>query len=157
MSGKNCKLTAEELRHKLKAYSKREVIELLVESFEMSKDVQAYLLVKMHGDDALQKAIEEYKKINKEAQLTFEGMMYFVETAVAYIHQSGDISEGMGDYVCDVFETIVQLLNKEKGSERYVQYKDRLGKIINVDELIRGKYQTCGQKIVRMVEMEAIN
>lgn len=83
----------------------------------------------------VKKAMSDLKKVTKESQHIFELMVYFAETAVLYIHKYGDIFEDMGDYLCDVFDSVIQLLNKENGPELYLQYQDRLNKIIHTGNL----------------------
>ncbi|WP_047154981.1 DUF6155 family protein [Aneurinibacillus tyrosinisolvens] len=160
MSDKSSKVSVRKLRSKLDECSKQEVIEFLVESFKMSKEVQTYMSIKINGDDGVQAIIEDYKKkiqaeffpargygklrvsvgkktisdfekAAKDTGLTLELMMCFAEVAVQYIHENGDIPEDMGDYFTDTYEEIIQQLDKEKTSKLYRQYKDRLKSIVD--------------------------
>ena len=160
MNDKKSKITITQFKNKLEGLSKQEIIELLIESFKISKEVQGYICAKLNGNDGMleiledynkkikteffpvrghgklrvsvvKKAISDFKKIVKETSLTIELMICFVENAVKYIHENDDIFENMGDYLCNVFESIIKLLNKEKNPDLFVKYKERLEKIIN--------------------------
>lgn len=148
-------LTITELKHRLKDFSREEVIVLLVETLKANKNAQAFVSVKLLGENAVLELVEKCKakvrkefysdrgdpkmrvakvrevisdisKITKETVGPLELMVFFAETAVQSIHESGDIFEDMGDYLTDTYDRIIQRVNKEKTPELYDQYKDRL-------------------------------
>ncbi|SPF54460.1 hypothetical protein SBF1_7540001 [Candidatus Desulfosporosinus infrequens] len=152
-------LTITELKQRLKELSQEELLGLLVETAKSNKDAQAFVSVKLQGEQILPELVEEYKakirnefdppkglpkmriaiikqaisdmsKIAKGTVWSFELMVYFAETAVQYIHEEGDIFENMGDYFTDSYDKIIQMLNKEKKMNLYDKYKDRLKAIM---------------------------
>lgn len=161
MNGGSTKmLTITEVKQRLKEFTRDEVVGLLVETLKMNKDAQAFVSVKLQGEKAILELLEEYKEkinqefnpargypkirvakvrgvisdLNKIAKATIwplELMVFFAETAVQYIYESGDISEDMGDYFTDTFEEIIQRVNKEKTPELYNRYKERLKAIVD--------------------------
>ncbi|MDR3587606.1 MAG: DUF6155 family protein [Desulfosporosinus sp.] len=152
-------LTITELKQKLTELSQEELLGLLVETAKSNKDAQAFVSVKLQGEQILPELVEEYKakirnefdppkglpkmriaiikkiisdmsKIAKGSVWTLELMVYFAETAVQSIHEDGDIYENMGDYFTDTYDKIIQMLNKEKKMNLYDKYKDRLKAIM---------------------------
>lgn len=152
-------LTITELKQRLKTLPREEVIELLVETVKSHKDAQAFVSIKLQGEQIFPDLVEEYKekirnefdppkglpkmrkaiikqtisemsKIARESVWPLELMVYFAETAVEYIHEEGDIFESMGDYFTDTFDKIIQRLNKEKKPDLFDKYKDRLKAIV---------------------------
>lgn len=80
---------------------------------------------------AVEQAISDMRNAGKETIWMFELMVYFCEVAVQYIHENGDIFEDMGDCFTDAYEAVVQMLNKEKTSDLYEKYQDRVKAIVN--------------------------
>ena len=157
---KSVKMKVVELKSELNKLTQQEVIELMVESYKISDEVQGFISVKLKGDRGVLEILSEYKqrikneffptrgcgklkvaevkkvisdfnKIIKETESVFEIMLFFVEIAAAFIHEHGDISEEMGDYLCEVFESVVIRLNKEKTEGLFMKYKERLEAIVN--------------------------
>lgn len=155
-------LTVTELKQRLKELSHEEVIGLLVETTKSNKDAQAFVSVKLQGEQILPELVEEYKekirnefdppkglpkmriaiikkiisdmsKIAKGSVWPLELMVYFAETAVQSIHEDGDIFENMGDYLTDTYDKIIQKLNKENKLVLYDKYKDRLKAIMETE------------------------
>jgi len=148
-------LTITELKQRLKDISREELIVLLVETLKANKNAQAFVSVKLLGENAVlelaeeckakvrkefypdrgdpkvrvakvREVISDFNKIVKETAGPLELMVFFAETAVQSIHESGDIFEDMGDYLTDTYDRIIQRINKEKTPELYDRYKDRL-------------------------------
>jgi hypothetical protein len=61
-----------------------------------------------------------------------ELMVFFAEKAVQSIHECGDIFEDIGDYLTDMYDKIIQRLNKEQTPDLYFKYKARLKTIIEL-------------------------
>ena len=148
-------LSVTEVKRRLNELTKDEVTELLAETIKINKDARAFISVKLEGEKAITGLVKEYQDkirnefdpprgdpklrtanikqaisyiniVGKGTLWPLELMIYFAETAAQYIHETGDISEDMGDYFNDTYEEIIQRLNKEKTPELYNKYKDRL-------------------------------
>ena len=160
MTNKNTKMKITELKTQLNKLTHQEVIDLLIESYKISDEVQSYISIRFKGNDSIlgildeykekikneffparghgklrvsevKKAIADFNKISNESELSLELMLLLVETAADFIHEYGDISESMCDYMCDVFEAVIIRINKENISDVYLKYKDRLEAIVN--------------------------
>ncbi|WP_281884842.1 hypothetical protein [Paenibacillus sp. YYML68] len=158
------KMTAAQLKRKLKERTKDELLELLLEAVTDHKQLHSYLAVKLQGEDYALELLESCKeeirkqfypsrgmpklKVDKVEQTLsemraagagtawpFELLVYFCETAAQFIEDYADIFENMGDLLTDSFETVIQELNKDESAERYEAYKDRLKVIMMRDNL----------------------
>ncbi|MBD2846570.1 hypothetical protein IDH44_15325 [Paenibacillus sp. IB182496] len=153
------KLNVLEIKKKLNDFSKEELVELVAESVRISKDTRAYVLFRLEGEAGLlewvaeakaqidkefnptrgypklrpaivKKTFTEINRLGKGTTWPLEIMIFFCETASAYIHDEGDIFENMGDFFTDTFEKIIRLLNKEKSPDRFNSFQTRLETIV---------------------------
>ncbi|GGH80630.1 DNA repair protein RadC [Pullulanibacillus pueri] len=157
MAGIKAKMKVSDLRRALKALSQKELIDIIIKSYQSSDDIKELLLMTFNADEALEelfkkyktqikdeffpergfgklrlsqakKAISSFKKITGDEGLTFELMLYYVEQGVDFTNTYGDIDERFYNSMLSMYEKVIEQCNKNE--DLFKAYKERLEAIV---------------------------
>lgn len=163
MSKQKSELTVTELKQRLSKMPVDEVNKLLIECFKASKEAKSLISIKLLGDQAVttlmenykkiienellpargfgklrltvaKKAISDFKKISQNNRLTIDLMIFYVEMGVNFIDTYGGASDSLMNSICAMFDSVIDMLNKEDNLDIFLEYKDRIENIINKSE-----------------------
>jgi ribosomal protein S17E len=152
------KIKVTELKKQLRDLKQDDLIKLVVESYKLSDDVKEFFSVKFIGETAVEelfekysnqieneffpdkgfgqlrlseakKAISAFKKLTGNEKLTYELMLFYVETGVEFTNTYGDISENFYISMESMYEKVIEKCNESKGF--YEAYKDRIAAIVS--------------------------
>lgn len=157
------KLTPAKLKKSLQGLSQPELIQLVLDSFKLSKEVEQLMTVKMGGEEATlslleiqrkkiqdqffpdrghgkikladaQKDIRDFEKITGSKKYTLELKLFYVEMGVEFTNAYGDIDERFYSSMEKMYATVIDTINKEKTNDLFNEYRDRLEAVVENTE-----------------------
>ncbi len=157
---KTVKLTKTTLNKHLKQLSHEQLIMLVKDCFEVSKEMEKYLSVRILGEPAAEalfqeyrkkienqfypdrgepklrlqeakKAISEFEKLTGSMKHVFQLKLIYVELGVSFTVDYGDIDERFYNSMVSVYSDIIDHVNDDEEGVLYEEYKDRLAKIVS--------------------------
>lgn len=159
-ASKAVKLTKSALNKHLKQMSPDQLRELIITSFEVSKEIGKILAVRIIGEEAekalfqeyrdkveneffpksghgklrlkeAKKAISEFEKFTGNERLTLELMLIYVENGVEFTVTYGDINERFYSSVLSVYADIIDRVNLDVTGELFKEYKSRINSVVS--------------------------
>lgn len=163
MGDKKTELTVTELKKQLMKMPMDEVYNLLIECFKASNEAKNFISVKIIGNKAVinlwenskekieneffparglgklqlsvaKKAISDFKNLSKNNRLTIDLMIFYTEMGVSFIDTYGGASDSLINSMCNMFNSVIKMLNKEDKPDLFLEYRDRLENIISKAE-----------------------
>lgn len=157
---KRLKLTKAQLKKQLQSLSHPELVQLLVESYSFSKQMEQLLTVRLMGEEAVYELFASYKKkikveffpdrgnaklrlteaiqsiddfgkITQSNKFTFELMLYFVEMSVKFINEFGYRNISFNNHLLNIFISAVDILNEDEGLMFYAEYEERISELVS--------------------------
>lgn len=137
------KIKIPELKKKLNEYDQKELIQLVIELFKSSKDVQSILSVKFLGQEATEelynkaktaveggfytkrgeptlrlaeakKAIANFEKLSGDKVKTLDLMLYYVELGVGFTNSFGDIDYTFYNSMVSMYDKVTSQCASEE-------------------------------------------
>lgn len=160
---KPVKLTAAKLKKQLLSLSHPELVQLLIESFQSSKQMEQFLTVKLIGEEAVEalfsayqkkvkdeffpdrgfgklrlteakKAIDEFEKITRSQKYTLELKLYYVELGVEFTNTFGDVDARFYDSIVNMYASVVEMINDDDGCNLFEEYEERIATVVEKTE-----------------------
>ena len=160
---KSVKLTKSALNKHLKRMSSEQLIELVKECYDASKEMERFLAVRMIGEEAVESLFHEYrKKVEheffperghgklrlheaKKAIVDFERLtgsrkyslelkLIYVEFGVSFTLTYGDIDERFYSSIESVYADIIRTVNDDETAELFEDFEERISAIVSDTE-----------------------
>ncbi|NGQ94398.1 plasmid pRiA4b ORF-3 family protein [Brevibacillus sp. SYP-B805] len=170
------KLTAAALKKQLQAMTQQELVQLLVDCFKASKQTEQFLTVKFAGAEAAEalflecrkkvkdeffpdrgvgklrlgearKAIDEFEKITRHRRYALDLKLFYVEMGVEFANVYGEMEYRFYQSLVSMFSAVVDMLNKEEGTELIEEYKDRIEAVVSASAGIGWGFEEAMQDI----------
>lgn len=155
------KIKITDLKRQLKEYEQKELIDLVVEMFKKSKEVQNYLSSRFLGEEAIEdlfqkamkkieneffpdrgepklrlaeakKEINEFKKLTNDEKRTVDLMLFYVEQGVDFTNSYGDIWESLYSSMVKMFNQVAS--ECDRNQELYKEFSERLYGVVSSTE-----------------------
>ncbi|WP_223881779.1 DUF6155 family protein [Niallia endozanthoxylica] len=150
------KIKITDLKKQLKEYEQKELIELIVEMFKSSKEVQNYLSSKFLGDVAIEglyqkvknkiekqfssdralrlaeikKEITDFQKATNDIKRTADLMLLYVEQGVEYTTSFGYFSESFYSSMVKMFDQVATECDNDE--ELYNDLSNRIQEVLSM-------------------------
>lgn len=152
------KIKVTDLKKQLREYEKKELIELVVEMFKTTKEVQNYLSSKFLGDEVIddlfkkarkkieneffpdrgfgklrlaeaKKEITAFKKATNDEKRTVDLMLFYVGQGVAFTCTYGDVYENFYSSMVKMFNQVAMECDRDE--ELYKVFSTRLRNLLS--------------------------
>lgn len=153
-------LNVTEVKNILKEQGREALIELIIDSYKNIPQLKEYITVKYANKDTIEqifevyknkvyevffpesmtarfkimdakKVINDFKKLGSDEKLVIELMIYYVEMGVEFTNTYGDIDESFYNSVENMYQAVINAINKHKNSENFNIFRDKLKAIVD--------------------------
>jgi hypothetical protein len=160
---KPIKLTTAKLKKQLQSLSQPDLIQLLVDTFKLSKQTEQFLTIQLLGEEAIEalfpvyekkvkdeffpdrgfgklrladakKAIDEFEKITQSPKHTLELKLFYVEMGVEFTNAYGDIDARFYESILKMFASVIEMVNEEDGYDLFEEFEERIAAVVEKTE-----------------------
>lgn len=160
---KPIKLTTAKLKKQLQSLSQPNLVQLLVDTYKLSKHAEQFLTIRLLGEEAIEalfpvyekkvkdeffpdrgfgklrlaeakKVIDEFEKITQSPKHTLELKLIYVEMGVEFTNAYGDIDVRFYESILKMFASVIEMVNEENGYELFEEFEERIAAVVEKTE-----------------------